>query len=86
MKEITASELKDGQAFRKPGQRKWRIAALILPVPPDVTLDGQPGLLVCLRDCSQIELRHDDVIIVGEGDELENGGFVKTGPCRGGRK
>lgn len=75
MKTIEASELAAGQAFRKPGQRKWRIAGTV------ARLAGcRDDLLVCLHDCSQMTFaNHDLVEIPKEPGDLDRDGFIKLG-------
>ena len=80
---IKASELIEGKAFRKPGQRKWRVASSVYPLEPDVTLDGRPGVLVCLHDCSQVVLsENDDLEVPQHPGDLDRVGFAKLGRRR----
>lgn len=83
MRVIKASELKEGSVFRKPEQRKWRIASRVLPLEPHLTDDGLPGVLVCLHDCSQIILNADDPLdLPSEPGSMDRDGFVKLGRRR----
>ena len=83
MRTIKAAELSEGTAFRRPGQRKWRVASTILPVPGRLTDDGEPGVLVCLRDCSQIVLSVGDEVELPEKEhDMDGDGFVKLGRIR----
>jgi hypothetical protein len=78
---IAASQIQPNQAFRKPGQRKWRIASKVIPLEPSAAESA--GILVCLSDCSQVDLSGDEVIEIPEtpGD-LDTDGFIKLGKRR----
>ena len=80
---IAANQLQPNQAFRKPGQRKWRIASKVIPQGPSVTLSGSPQILVCLSDCSQMDFSEDDAVEIPETpSDLDTDGFIKLGKRR----
>ena len=62
MATIEACKIRDGQPFKKPGQRKWRIAAKVFSLSASETKDGKPGVLVYMPDCSQIELGKNELV------------------------
>jgi len=62
----TASEIKDGQLFKSPGQRKWRQAGKVLWFTPDERKKFGTDILVCQPDCSQIEFKEDDPVLFPE--------------------
>ncbi len=83
MKTITARELTAGSVFRKPGQRKWRIAALVSPLEARLTDDGKPGILVHLNDCRQLIFGEEDELELPEKEhDMDGDGFVKLGRRR----
>lgn len=83
VKTILASELKEGMAFRLPEQRKWRIAAKVLPFPARLTADGLPGVFVCLNDCRQLIFSEGEILCRPENpQDLDRDGFVKLGRRR----
>lgn len=83
MRLIKASELKAGGVFRKPGQRKWRIASRVCSLESHLTEDGLPGILVCLHDCSQIIFNADELIhLPSDPGSMDRDGFVKLGRRR----
>lgn len=80
---IKVSQIREGQPFRKPGQRKWRVAHKVLELPASQTLDKTPSILVCLADCSQVELKEsDEVEIPDKPGDLDSRGFAKLGRRR----
>lgn len=83
MTTIKATDLEEGSVFRKPGQRKWRIAAKVEPLESHLTDDGEPGILVCLHDCSQIILSQAEVVNCPSWPgQIDRDGFAKLGRRR----
>lgn len=84
---IEARTLKAGMAFKKRGQKKWRIAAKVYPLESHLTNDGSPGVLVCLHDCSQVVLSETELIETpDEPHVLDRDGFAKLGRRRAAEK
>lgn len=77
---MQARELKVGDVFKKPGQRKWRLAALVSP------LTDNPTVLVHLHDCSEIVLELDEVLETPNPGDMDSKGFVKLGRRRASEK
>jgi len=83
MQVIKANQLKEGLVFRKPGQRKWRIASVVIPLESHLTDDGLPGILVCLHDCRQIILNQEEFVHCPDAPgQMDRDGFVKLGRRR----
>ena len=65
----TASKIKQGQLFKKPGQRKWRQAGKVFWFTPDERQRFGSDILVCQLDCSQIEFKEDDIVVFPHSSE-----------------
>lgn len=84
---IEAKTLKAGMAFKKRGQKKWRIAAKVYPLESRLTDDGSPGVLVCLHDCAQVVFSETELVETpDEPHVLDRDGFAKLGRRRAAEK
>jgi len=80
---VKARDLRAGSVFRKPGQRKWRIAARVGPLTPNPVINGDLELVVFLHDCRALIFDADEEVEVPKAPiELDRDGFVKLGRRR----
>ena len=78
MKTIAARDLIEGAVFRKPGQRKWRIAASVNSLEAHLTDNGKPGVLIGLHDCSQLIFGEDyELELPTHEHDMDRDGFIK---------